>query len=109
MSAHSELKEHGLAKPHTPWVKRPDTSRSADMGLAAAAAEAIEILTTVPQETITVTARHGWLHLEGTVNWQAQRTTVEDVTRHLPGVRGVIDSITINSVPTRTDPTTVLQ
>jgi len=60
MSAHSEVK---TAKQHTLWVKRPELSRSTDSDLAAAAAEAIEVLTTVPRETIKVTAQDGWLHL----------------------------------------------
>ena len=98
MSAHSELKRDGLAKHHTSWVKRLDMSRLADTDLAAAAVDAIEVLTTVPQESIKVTARNGWLHLEGTLNYQHQRDTVEDVTRHLPGVRGVIDAISIEEV-----------
>ena len=98
MSAHSELSKYGLAKQLTPWVKRPDMTWSADTDLAAAAADAIEVLTTVPPESIRVTARNGWLYLEGKVDWQQQRTIVEDVTRHLPGVKGVIDSISINAV-----------
>jgi osmotically-inducible protein OsmY len=102
MSAHSELKRLGSAKQHTPWIKRPNMRQLADTDLAAAAADAIETLTTVPPETIKVTARDGWLHLRGTVNWPHQRTTVEDVTRNLSGVQGVIDSITINSVATQT-------
>ncbi len=98
MSAHSELKKHGSAKQRAPWVKRPDLSRSADTDLAAAAADAIEVLTTVPLESIKVTARNGWLHLEGAVEWRHQRTIVEDVIRFLPGVRGINDEITINAV-----------
>ena len=98
MSAHSELKRDRLAKQHSSWVKRADMSGLVDTGLARAAADAIEVLTTVPQESIKVTARNGWLHLEGTLHYQHQRDTVEAVTRHLPGVRGVIDSISIEEV-----------
>ena len=101
MSAHLELKKDDLTKRRTPWVKRPKLSQLTDMDLAAAAADAIEWLTTVPKDTIQVTARDGWLYLEGTVDWRHQRTIVEEVTRHLPGVQGVIDSIRINSVPTQ--------
>jgi len=97
MSAHSRLKQDGKAKLHRAWVKRPDPSRLADTELVAAATDAIEVLTTVPQESIKVTAHNGWLHLEGTVNWRHQRTILEDVTRHLPGVRGVTDSIVIEA------------
>ena len=98
MSAHSELKTHGLGKQHTPWVKRPDANRLADTDLAAAAADAIAVLTTVPTESLKVTARNGWLYLEGAVDWRHQRVIVEDVIRHLPGVRGVTDEIIINAV-----------
>jgi hypothetical protein len=64
-NAHSELKKDGLTKRPTLWVKRPNRCQVTDEALAGAAAEAIEWLTTVPQETITVTARNGWLYLEG--------------------------------------------
>ena len=109
MSGHSELKSDGSAKGRRPWVKRPNLSQLTDKDLAAAAADAIEWLTTIPQETIKVTARNGWLYLEGTVDWRHQRTTLEEVTRHLPGVQGVIDSIRIKSVPTQMETSTVLR
>ena len=85
----------------SPEIPRPvptlDADQLADMNLAAVALDAIEVLTTVPRESIQVNARKGWLHLEGIVNHQQQRTILEDVTRHLPGVRGVVDSITVAS------------
>ena len=96
MSAGSELKQDRKARRKS-WVKRLNSNRSPDIDLAAAATNAIAWLTTVPEETITVTAKNGWLHLEGTVNYRHQRTIVEDVTRHLPGVRGLTDSIIIEA------------
>jgi len=54
---------------------------SVDTDLAAAAADAIEVLTTVPAESIKVTARSGWLYLQGELESRHQRTIVEDVTR----------------------------
>src|SRR5262245_8738316 len=98
MSASSAIKTATAEKQRTSWQKRPNFHRLADLRLAAAATEAIEILTTVPQESIKVTARDGWLWLEGNVSWRHERTIVEDVTKHLPGVRGVSDLITINAV-----------
>jgi osmotically-inducible protein OsmY len=108
MSAHSEPKKD-LTKQHTSWVKRPSAGHLTDTKLAAAAVDAIEWLTTVPQETIKVTARSGWLYLEGTVNCRSQLTTVEDVTRHVPGVQGVIDTIKIDDAATQTEATTALR
>ena len=75
------------------------SARSADHALASAASDAIKWLTTIPEEAIHVTAHHGWLKLEGKVHWRHQRNTVEDVTRHLPGVKGVSNSIRIESDP----------
>ena len=70
-----------------------------DNELATAAIEAICTLTTVPPDTIQVTARNGWLEFKGTLNQRHQRNTVEEVTRHLPGVRGLTDSIVICERP----------
>jgi len=84
-----------LEKCTTSSVKRQSIERQNDADLATAAVGAIECLTTVPLDTVRVTARYGLLRLKGTVACEHQRTTLEEVTRHLPGVRGVIDSITI--------------
>ncbi len=97
MSTHAELKNHCKGKERRTWVKQTNSIRSADTDLAAAATDAIAWLTTVPQETITVTAHNGWLHLEGKVSYRHQRAIVEDITRYLPGVRGVTDSIIIEA------------
>jgi osmotically-inducible protein OsmY len=98
MSARFELQKDGLMRQPRAWVKRPNINRRADADLAAAAVDAIEVLTTVPQESIKVTAHNGWLHLEGTVSGRHQRTILEEVTRQLPGVQGVTDSTTIEGV-----------
>jgi osmotically-inducible protein OsmY len=97
MNRQMRLEQNDSTKRHTSWVKCANIDLSTDAALATAAVDAIECLTTVPLETINVTARHGWLHLDGTVTGVHQRTTVEDVTRHLPGVRGVIDSMVIEA------------
>jgi osmotically-inducible protein OsmY len=81
-------------------VKRRGTASRSDTELAAAVTEAIDCLTTVPLDRVKVRARDGWLHLEGTVNWDRQRTTLEEVTRPLEGVRGVTNSIMIQASPT---------
>jgi len=103
MNCHEKSEKDDLIKRHTRWVKRPDLSQPNDTDLASAAADAIECLTTIPPETIRVTARNGWLHFEGTVNCCEQRSTLENVTRHLPGVRGVSDSITIKRLPAQAE------
>src|SRR6266705_1631752 len=98
MNAHADFKKDGLRGKQKRWVKRLG-ERPADLELAAAAADAVECLTTIPKETIRITARNGWLHLEGTVARRHQQTTLQEVTRHLPGVVGVADHTMIGTVP----------
>jgi osmotically-inducible protein OsmY len=73
--------------------------RQADFELATAASNAIKLLTTVPAEAVSITARDGHLDLDGRVDTVRQRAVIEDVTRALPGVRGVTNSIYVAADP----------
>jgi osmotically-inducible protein OsmY len=94
MNSYPQSKHRDLAK-GSQWSIGANISHSADEDLAASAVDAIECLTTISTETLKVSARKGWLRLEGNVNWPDQRMILEQVTRHLPGVAGVIDSLAI--------------
>ena len=59
----------------------------------AAIVDAVECLTTIPIDSIVVSVRDDWVNLAGTLKEEHQRETVESVVRHLPGVRGVTNSI----------------
>ena len=60
-----------------------------DAEIAEHAIAAIRWLTTIPAESITVSARGGWVSLQGVVGTPHQRRTVEEIVRLLPEVRGV--------------------
>ena len=47
----------------------------------------------IPRDTITITVKNGWVTLEGTVDWQYQKTLAEPAVKKLRGVVGVIDNI----------------
>jgi hypothetical protein len=51
-------------------VKLVEANHATDADLAAAAVEAIEILTTVPTEALRITARKGWLKFGGRGGWE---------------------------------------
>ena len=51
---------------------------------------------------ITVRVANGWLSLDGEVDWQYQREAAERCVRHLTGVRGVSNLITLAARPTPT-------
>lgn len=50
---------------------------------------AIRWLTTIPAESIKVSAKEGWVSLGGVVGTPHQRQTLEELVRSLPEVRGV--------------------
>ncbi|HEX5423606.1 MAG TPA: BON domain-containing protein [Candidatus Acidoferrales bacterium] len=74
------------------------TSRS-DPEIARDVVHAMKINVVVPDEGIKVTARDGFITLEGTVEWQYQRSAAESCTRNVAGVRGVTNSIHVKPKP----------
>lgn len=70
-----------------PELQTGDTERAANI------LNAIECITTAPRECLIVTVRDGWVRLEGTVPCWSQRDTVDEVVRHLPGVKGTVNMI----------------
>jgi osmotically-inducible protein OsmY len=73
----------------------PDANHRTDGEIAAA--HQIESSTTIPKGTIGITIRNGWIILEGEVEWWYQKNAAEVAVRHLSGVRGVSNSISIKS------------
>lgn len=76
-------------------VQLPGASERTDSDIARAAVNALEWHTSVPHDRITVTVRNGWITLEGSVDWSYQKTTAEDAVRHLMGVKGVTNTLTV--------------
>jgi osmotically-inducible protein OsmY len=75
----------------------PDVNHRTDSEIAAAAAHQIEWSTTIPTGTVGITIRNGWVILEGEVEWWYQKNAAEVAVRHLAGVHGVSNSISIKS------------
>jgi osmotically-inducible protein OsmY len=57
-------------------VKLPDSSHSADEEIAKAAVESLSWNTQIPADRIKVRVEHGWISLEGDVDWRYQKTGV---------------------------------
>jgi osmotically-inducible protein OsmY len=53
--------------------------------------------TLVPKDCIRVKVSDGWITLSGGVNWNYQRQAAENEVRKLSGVKGVTNSVTLNS------------
>ncbi len=76
-------------------VQLAGASERTDSDIARAAVNALEWHTSVPHDRIIVTVRNGWITLEGSVDWSYQKTATEDAVRHLMGVKGVTNALTV--------------
>jgi osmotically-inducible protein OsmY len=84
-------------------VRLPSASERTDADIAAAAVRALEWDAVLPTDQLTVTVSKGWITLKGEVEWQYQREEAERVVRHLLGVKGVINLITVKPKVTSED------
>ena len=76
-------------------VKLLDSMKRNDGDIAAAAVNQINWSTTIPEGTIQVTVRKGWITLEGQLEWWYQKNDAQYAVQHLSGVMGVSNLITI--------------
>jgi osmotically-inducible protein OsmY len=74
----------------------PQHQRS-DTDIAAAAQSALSWNTLVPVEKIRLTVDQGWVSLQGEVDWDFQRRSVEKAIRTLAGVVGISNDISLRS------------
>jgi osmotically-inducible protein OsmY len=66
-----------------------------DPEIARAATHALEWNIAVPQDRIQLRVEKGWITLNGQVEFYYQKEAAEGAVRHLPGVRGVFNAITL--------------
>jgi osmotically-inducible protein OsmY len=74
-------------------VKLPSPNERTDAQIAAAAENAIEWNSLVPQDKVRPTVEHGWITLNGEVEWDYQRRAAEKSLRNLLGVTGVTNLV----------------
>ena len=76
----------------------PDHKRS-DTDIASGAEEALQWNTLVPRQKIRLTVDHGWVTLQGEVEWDYQRHSAEKAIRPLMGVMGISNEVTLRTRP----------
>ncbi len=74
-----------------------------DTGIAAKIANIIDWDVTVPRGAVQVKVQNGFVTLTGQVEWAFQRMAAESGLRHLAGVRGVTNMITLKPHVRATD------
>jgi osmotically-inducible protein OsmY len=75
-------------------VKLPGAPRD-DADITEAIAHVLEWNVQVPEDRVHATVEHGWVTLEGDVDHDYQRREVERMVRHVRGVIGLLNNITV--------------
>jgi osmotically-inducible protein OsmY len=83
-------------------VKLPGYNERTDTEIAHAAVTALEWNTYVPRDQVKVAVDNGWITLTGEVEWHYQKSIAESAMRHLKGVRGVVNEISLKPQVTPT-------
>ena len=76
-------------------VKVPGSSERSDTDIAQAAENALKWDVAVPHKQIKVSVERGFVTLEGEVDWKFQKSAADRAVRHLKGVTGLNNFITI--------------
>jgi len=76
-------------------IKLPGTATRSDVDIAQSVVSGLRFNVAVPRDRIQVTVEDGWVTLEGEVEWQYQKSAAENAIKHLMGVKGVTNSISI--------------
>ena len=84
-------------------VKLPTSSERPDPEIARAAANALQWNVLVPADRVKVKVEKGWVTLEGDVDWYFQKEAAERAVRHLWGVKGISNLITVRARPAPSD------
>jgi osmotically-inducible protein OsmY len=78
-------------------VSLPGASKRSDSDIAKAANDALQWLTYLSKNPISVMVENGWVTLSGSVDWDYQRDAAAGAVRYLVGVTGVSDDIEITA------------
>ena len=74
-----------------------------DPEIARDAVHAIESHAGIPSDRIKVTVKYGWVTLEGSVDWQYQKSLAESAVKNIRGVLGVTNNIEVKPQVSPTD------
>ena len=85
-------------------VRLPAIDQRPDPDIARDAVAAIKSQLPISSEHIKLVVKNGWVTLEGTAEWQYQRSTAETAVRRIKGVKGVTNSIVLKP---RAEPTEI--
>ncbi len=77
-------------------VRLPTGSERPDPEIARDAVAALHTELPYSSQNMKVVVKDGWITLEGSAEWNYQRTRAEDAVRRVKGIKGVVNLITMN-------------
>jgi osmotically-inducible protein OsmY len=80
-------------------VKLPGDRARDDSDLALAISNQMAWNASIPREAIKATVAHGWVTLEGKVDWAYQSEAADKLVRGLIGVKGVTNRVIVKPAP----------
>ena len=80
-----------------------EPSRKTDFEITSRAINLLQWMTYWDKDSIEVLVENGWVTLNGEVDWKYQQDAALDMIRHLIGVAGIIDNITIKQIASPND------
>ena len=84
-------------------VRLSPAHQRSDIEIAQAARMALKWHSLVPVDAVHLTVDKGWIRLEGQVDWDFQRRSVEKAVRDLKGVVGLSNEISLKPRPAPAD------
>jgi osmotically-inducible protein OsmY len=76
-------------------VRLPAIDQRPDPDIARDAVAALKTQLPISYDRIKIIVKNGWVYLEGSAEWQYQKTTAEIAVRKVKGVKGVTNSIAL--------------
>lgn len=80
-----------------------EPSKKTDAEITSRAINLLQWMTYWDQDSIEVLVENGWVTLSGEVDWKYQQEAAAVMIRHLIGVNGIIDNITIKKITSIND------
>lgn len=68
-----------------------------DTEIAHASAQVIQWMALDPRGAVKVLVEDGWIELTGQLDWDFQRKAIEDSLRHVPGVKGINNFVSLKT------------
>jgi osmotically-inducible protein OsmY len=76
-------------------VRLPSIDQRPDPDIARDAVAALKQELPISHDKIKAVVKDGWITLEGSLEWQYQKTSAENAVRKIRGIKGVINAITV--------------